>query len=130
ATTFSDSEGKFSFSELSPNLYRVVVDDEKYRRIDQAVEINPLITSATFVHLSLVPLEPPRPENPAPGSNPNTVSSVELKEIPKGAKKEFGKGVKAEEDGRADDAIDHYKKAIKLAPDYCGARNNLGSAYM
>jgi predicted Zn-dependent protease len=130
ATTFSDSEGKFSFSELAPNLYHVLIDDEKYRPIDQTVQINPMVTSPTMVRLSLVPKESGRPEAPAHGSNPNMVGSLELKQFPKPALKEFDKGIRADKDGRTDDAIDHYQKAIALAPDLYAARNNLGSAYL
>ncbi len=129
-TTFSDSEGKFSFSELSPNLYNVVVDDEKYNHVEQRVEINPLITSPAFVRISLVPKERPGSVDSSPGSNPNTVSSLQLQQIPRAALKEYGKGQKAEADSRIDDAIGHYKKAIELAPEFSAARNNLGSAYM
>jgi Tfp pilus assembly protein PilF len=129
-TTFSDSEGKFSFSELSPNMYNVVVDDDKYNRVEQRVEINPLITSPSFVRISLVPKERTATRDLSPGSNPNTVSPLQLKDPPNAALKEYKKGQKAEEDGRVDDAIDHYRKAIKVAPDFFAAKNSLGSAYM
>src|SRR5437899_3056121 len=42
-TTYSDSGGKFAFYQLSPNAYHVIVADEKYRAVDQMVEINPMI---------------------------------------------------------------------------------------
>jgi Flp pilus assembly protein TadD len=130
ATTFSDSEGKFSFSELSPNVYHLLVDDDKYRPVDQMVEVNPMVTSPTIARLSLVPKESARPENPPLGSNPHMVGSLELKQFPRPALKEFDKGIKAEKDGRIEDAISHYQKAIKVAPDLYPARNNLGSAYL
>jgi hypothetical protein len=60
ATTFSDSEGKFSFSELLANSYHVLVDDEKFRSVDQIVEINPMLTSPAMVRINLVPKDAPR----------------------------------------------------------------------
>jgi Tfp pilus assembly protein PilF len=131
ATTFTDSEGKFSFSQLLANGYHVLIDDEKYRPIDQQVEINPMISTPTFVRISLTPKEAAARNNPAPGSNPNVVNSAEYaKQIPKPALKEFGKGMKSDKDGNADDAIEHYRKAVSLAPEFYAARNNLGSDYL
>ena len=131
ATTFTDSEGKFSFSQLLANGYHVLIDDEKYRPVDQQVEINPMITSPTFVRISLTPREPSKADSPVPGSNPNMVNSVEYaKQIPKSALKEFQKGAKSDKDARIDDAIEHYQKAVSLAPEFYAARNNLGSDYL
>jgi tetratricopeptide (TPR) repeat protein len=131
ATTFTDSEGKFSFSQLLANGYRVLINDEKYRPVDQQVEINPMITSPTFVRISLTPKETAARNEAAPGSNPNLANSSEYtNQIPKPALKEFQKGAKSDKDGNTDDAIKHYRKAVSLAPEFYAARNNLGSAYL
>ena len=131
ATTFSDSEGKFSFSELSPNSYHVLVDDEKYRPADVSIEINPLLTNVNMVRVQLVPKDSLGAPRPSLGSNPNLVNSVEFsRPIAKPAIKEFKKGLESDKDGRANDAIVHYQKAVALAPELYAARNNLGSAYL
>ena len=132
ATSFTDSEGKFSFSELSPNPYHVIVEDEKYRPVDLLVEINPLFSSVNFARVTLVPRDKPATPGPAQGSNPNMAGSAEYPaaQISRPAIKEFEKGAKANKEGRLDDAIAHYKKAMSLAPAYYAARNNLGSAYL
>jgi len=130
ATTFSDSEGKFSFSELLANAYHILVDDEKYRPVDQIVEINPMLTAPTIVRLNLIPKDATKVSSWAEGSNPNMVSSVELKRFPRAAVKEFDKGRKAEKENKLDEAIGHYRSAVGLAPDLYAARNNLGSAYL
>jgi len=129
-TAFSDGSGKFSFPHLPAGIYHVRVDDEKYRPIDESVDVDPAINDPTRVRLNLVPKDNSQTESPAPGRNPNVASAVELKGFPKPALKEFEKGVKADKDGRTDEAIDHYQKAIGLAPDFYMARNNLGSAYL
>ena len=131
ATTFTDSEGKFSFSELSPNVYHLLVDDEKYRPADVSVQINPLLSSVNMARIQLIPRDGAAAPSLTPGSNPNMVNSIEFtKQIPKPALKEFNKGMNADKDGRADDAIVHYQKAVSLAPEFYAARNNLGSAYL
>jgi Flp pilus assembly protein TadD len=131
ATTYCDSEGKFFFSELSANVYHVLVDDEKYQRVEELAQINPMSTGPTFVRIILVPREAAKLGSPPPGSNPNMVNSSEFtRQVTKPAIKEFRKAVDADKDGQTDDAIAHYKKAISLAPDFYAARNNLGSAYL
>jgi tetratricopeptide (TPR) repeat protein len=131
ATTFSDSEGKFSFSELLANAYHILIDDERFRPIDQIVEINPMLTTPTMVRINLTPREGLKSIAPAPGSNPHLVNSVEFtRQIPKAAIKEFDKGTKSDKEGRIDDAIEHYQKAIRLAPQFYAAHNNLGSDYL
>ena len=131
ATTFSDSEGKFSFSDLLANAYHILIDDEKFRLVDQIVEINPMLTAPAMVRINLTPREGRAATAPAPGSNPNMVDSVEFtKQIPNAAVKEFNKGAKSEKNSRTDEAIKHYEKAVSLAPQFYAARNNLGSAYL
>ncbi len=131
ATVFSDSEGKFSFSELSPNPYHVVVNDEKYRPVDAQVEINPLSSSVNFARIILVPKDAPAKPLLSLGSNPNMAGSAEYsQEIGRPAIKEFEKGVKSNKDGEIDEAIGHYIKAVRLSPTFYAARNNLGSAYL
>ena len=130
ATTFCDSEGKFSFSELLANAYHVLINDEKYNPVDQLVEINPMLTAPTMVRINLIPKDNNKVSEPSSGSNPNMVSSVELKQFPKAALKEFDKGRKSEKEGKIDEAIEHYKRAIEVAPSLYSARNNLGSAYL
>lgn len=130
ATAFSDGAGKFYFSRLPAGVYHVLVDDEMYRPIDESVEVDPAIADPTLARLTLVPKDNTQPESPARGKNPNMAGTAELKRFPKPALKEFEKGVKADKDGKTDEAIDHYQKAIKLAPDLYMARNNLGSDYL
>lgn len=130
ATTFSDSEGKFSFSDLLANAYHVLIDDDQFRPVDQIVEINPMLTAPTMVRVNLVPKDVPKAHQASSGGNPNLVSPAELGQFPKSALKEFEKGRKAEKAAKPDEAIEHYLKAIELAPHLYSARNNLGSLYL
>ena len=50
--------------------------------------------------------------------------------FPKEAKKQYDKGTKAQQGGKPDEAIEHYAKAIAIAPEMYPARNNLASLYM
>ena len=130
ATTYSDSEGKFSFSELSANAYHIIIEDESYRLVDQIADINPMLTSPTLVRVTLDPRDLPGGRGSRQPNN-NLVNSVEFTtKIPKPAFKAFKKALKADKESRTNDAISDYEKAVKLAPNFYAARNNLGSAYL
>ena len=74
------------------------------------------------------------PSNPSArpsGSNPYLVDPADYnKRFPKKALKEYERGIDAERKGNHDDAIAHYQSALKIAPEYYPAHNNLGSIYL
>ena len=131
--TFSDAEGKFSFDDLPANLYHIVVRQEGYRDIEMAVPINPAVQHIAYVHLELIPEQKPgQPAQPTiTGSNPSMVDEAALADkYPKEAKKQYEKGTKAQREGKNSEAIEHYEKALAVAPGMYFARNNLGSLYL
>jgi len=134
ASSYSDDEGKFSFSGLNSNPYHVVIRDERFVPVDQLVVLDTSISFTSFVQIGLNLREDKKQDPLADrqkGSSSNTVAAAEYqKHVPKQAKKEFDKGVKADANGERDDAIRHYLKALEIAPDYYPAHNNLGSEYL
>jgi len=85
--------------------------------------------------LILQPRETARPADPAAtrtgGNNPNLIDLGDYnKRFPKKAVKEYEKGLDAERQGRREEALAHYQSALKMAPDYYPAHNNLGSDYL
>ncbi len=131
--TYSDAEGKFSFDDLPANLYHLVVRQEGYRTIEMAVPINPAVQHIAYVHLELIPEDKPGSpmQSTLRGSNPSLVDEATLADkYPKEAKKQYERGLKAQHQGKRREAIDHYEKALALAPGMYFARNNLGSLYL
>lgn len=127
ASVYTDPEGRFSFSNLMTNPYRVVIRDERYMPVTVDVFVRPDFMSINVVQLMLVPRE----SKPTTSSGPYVVSSADLAgHYPKNAVKEFERGAKKESEGKADEAIEHYLKAIKEAPNLAVAHNNLGSLYV
>jgi len=59
-----------------------------------------------------------------------TNSGEYTKQVPKAARKEYDKGVAADQEGKTEEAIKHYESAIAAAPDFYAAQNNLGTDYM
>jgi tetratricopeptide (TPR) repeat protein len=130
---FSDSEGKFSFDDLPGNLYHIVVRQEGYRPVEMAVAINPSVQHLVYVQIELIPED--KKEQPTQstlkGSNSAMVDEATLADkYPKEARKQYEKGTKAQREGKPEQAIEHYEKALAIAPGMYFARNNLASLYL
>ncbi|PYY13128.1 MAG: hypothetical protein DMG60_22555 [Acidobacteria bacterium] len=132
--TYADSEGKFGFYDLAPNAYEITLTVEGYEPAMQIVRIDPLLSPTQFVELVLNPVsfrEHRVPDRGLKGSNPYLVNSSDLlAKFPKAARKTFEEGVKCDREGRRDDAIKLYIRALEKAPGFYPARNNLGSDYL
>lgn len=133
-TVYSDSQGRFMFSYLPANTYHVLVNSDDFLPVHELVKLNPAVDHRVLVHIMLTPKENPLPDNSratASGANPHLVDvAVYTNRFPKPVKKEYEQGLKAEKKGKIDEAIQHYRKTITLAPEHYPARNNLGSAYV
>lgn len=129
-STYTDEQGKFGFYALPENLYFVDIDDEHYQPVHERAELSPVGLTAV-VRVTLIPREGVKDEKPASqlsGSNPNVMDVREYaKRFPKNAFKEFQKGVKSDGEGKKQEAIRHYQKALQIAPAFYPALNNLGS---
>jgi Tfp pilus assembly protein PilF len=132
-SVYADAEGYFSFASLEPNSYHIAIEDEGYYPADILAVVNPE-TPNTMVQIILRAREEPKNDPMgarASGSNPNLVNPADYnKRFPKKAVKEFERGVNAEHKGERDEAIAHYEGALKIAPDYYPAHNNLGGLYL
>jgi len=133
-SAYTDAEGRFSFSSLVGNPYHIVVNDETYYPVDQLVNLRPEAPNA-IIDITLRPREPQKKDDPlgarASGANPFLVDPAEYnKNFPKKAVKEYQRGLDAEHKGKRDEAIAYYLDALKIAPDYYPAHNNLGALYL
>jgi tetratricopeptide (TPR) repeat protein len=134
-SAYTDSSGTFGFHSLYPNPYTVVVNDDNYEEVRRQVVIDPtMMAPAVFVDIILVPKKKEKPDAVVPeSSNGANKDMIDVREyadrFPKRAVKEFDKGLSADAEGKRDDAIRHYQKAIEIAPDFYLAHNNLGSDY-
>jgi Flp pilus assembly protein TadD len=131
--TYCDFEGRFGFNDLLPNSYYVVIEAEGYQPVRQQVVINPRFIQTNVVHVVLRRSEEKPRESPdgLPGSNGNLVDVSDFaKKYPPSVLKEFEAGRKAEERRDSTSAAGHFQEALRLAPDFYPARNNLGTLYM
>ena len=133
-SAYCDDQGRFGFYSLVANQYRVSVDDDAYEPFSETTEVNPATSTMNFVQITLVPRSTAK-KDPLPGrvegSNPYLIDPAEYyRKFPKKTLKEFEKGVDADHQGKADDAIQHYEKALSYSPDFYPAHNHLGLAYL
>lgn len=134
ASAYSDDEGKFGFYGLGSNPYHIVIHDERFVPVDQTVILDTSISTMSVAQINLNLREPAK-KDPGPqresGSNPYLIDPAEYtRHFPKNAIKQFAKGVEADKNRKRDEAIRHYEKALRLAPDFYPAHNNLGSDYL
>lgn len=130
---WTDNEGRYAFLQLTPNIYHVMVNDERYQPYRENVAVNPIFTRTNVLNLVLVPRSAAKPDAPQPqvaGGNPYVIDKSYEKQFPKKVLKQFKAGVKEQEKGKLENAIKHFQEAIALAPDFYPAHNNLGSAYV
>jgi len=133
-SVYTDAEGRFAFPSLEGETYHVVINDEAYYPVDELVGLRPEAPYAA-VQVTLRPRADKKKDDPigarALGSNPYLVDPADYnKRFPKKAVKEYERGVGAEHKGKSEEAIAHYQDALKIAPDYYPAHNNLGSLYL
>lgn len=134
-SVYTDNEGRFGFSNLEANGYRIVINDEEYYPVEERADVNPDVMPSTRVLINLRAREEKKRDDrmsPRPsGSNPYLVDPTDYnKRFPKKALKEYERGISAERKGNHDEAIAHYQSALKIAPEYYPAHNNLGSIYL
>ena len=132
--TYTDGEGKFSFVDVPANLYRIVINQEGYRAVDIGVSLNSSVQHTVYVPpIELIPEDKmgKTGQPTIPGANPTMVDESALANtFPKEATKQYEKAAKAEHEGKHEEAIDHYEKALAIAPAMYTARNNLASLYI
>jgi len=134
-SVYSDGQGRFGFYSLYANQYRVSISDEAYQPVSENITVYPDVDPMNFVQFVLIPREDKKKPDPlqrrVAGSNPYLVDPAEYyRRFPKKTVKEFEKGVNAEKQDKAEEAIEHYRKALGYSPGFYPAHNNLGSAFL
>jgi tetratricopeptide (TPR) repeat protein len=111
-----------------------LINDDAYEPVAENVEVNPQSSPLNFVQVTLVPRSGAKKDSlpgRVAGSNPYLVDPAEYyRQFPKKAVKEFEKGLDADHRGKADEAIEHYEKALSYSSNFYPAHNNLGSLYL
>ncbi len=128
AQTQTDSQGKFTFTQIPQERYIVKARHPGYREASERVDIS--LSPNAYVMMDLQPL--PQREPPAvPQEGPGGFISVHLLAAPENAQNELEKGQKLLMDSKdSRGSIFHFLKAIELYPSYAQAYLFLGMAHM
>ena len=133
-SVYTDDEGRFGFSNLYANGYRIVINDEDYYPVDERADVIPDVMPYTRVMITLRPREEKQSDPVGARASGGSLYLVDPadynKHFPKKALKEYKHGVDADRKGQHDEAMAHYLNALKISPDYYPAHNNLGSLYL
>ncbi|MGO9542669.1 MAG: tetratricopeptide repeat protein [Terriglobales bacterium] len=133
-SAYADNQGRFGFYQLESNPYHIIVNDDDYYPVDELANLNLIESQFAMAQIYLRPREKKTADplgKQTAGSNPYIVDPGDYNQrFPKKAVKEYEKGLESEKKDEKDKAIAHYEAALKIAPDYYPAHNNLGTLYM
>jgi tetratricopeptide (TPR) repeat protein len=121
---YTDYQGQFEFKSVTVGNYQLEVeaDWQRFEVATQRVQVLEDMPSVVTITLK----EKASKDTNAPGGR--TVSVGELdKNVPKEARKEFERALKAAADDKTGEAITHLQKAVALYPDFMMAHNDLGA---
>lgn len=124
--TQTDSQGKFDFPQLEPDIYKVVVHSPGYIDLEEEENLN--MMPMAYVSFTLKP--DPNYKNPFVNTAPGGVISAESLQAPEGARKDLESGKALLEKGSDfPKSIEYFKKAVKAYPKYSEAYLMMGLAY-
>ena len=121
----TDRLGKFRITNLSPVQYQIIIRHPGYQEISR--EVNLVMQASEYLQLQLVE---DRPRNtPTKAALVGVINA----NVPPEARKEYEQGESLSQAGdskKMTEAINHFEKAIALAPDYVEAKLKLGTVCM
>jgi tetratricopeptide (TPR) repeat protein len=126
-TLYSNQNGEFRFTDLREGRYDIQVDVDPELFLPVSKEV--WIRRGTQITLTIY-LES-RQAGIAKAIHTSTVSAGEFDlTVPAGAKKEHELAAKLIRKSQIHEAIEHLKLAVRIAPGYLTARNDLGVQYL
>jgi tetratricopeptide (TPR) repeat protein len=128
SSTYTDSIGNFEFRGLPIGAYYVVVRLDGYDEVRQLVDMTALGRNGATVTIQLTNRITLGDSKAGDGDDVVDITDLQ-RNYPKKAVQEYQKAVEENQKGNTARAIQHMEEAIKLAPDFYQAHNNLGVFY-
>jgi tetratricopeptide (TPR) repeat protein len=134
ATSYSDAGNNFEFRNLLPGSYFIHIAYAGFEEVKEPIEVRNFLGSRTMSVSILMNRVAGlwRRDDPdgLPTDDPDVVDVSEMqRNYPKRAIEEYQKAVEDSRKGDDEKAIKRLLDAIKLAPDFYHAHNNLGLLY-
>jgi len=135
-TVLADGNGNFMFRSLQAGSYTVVVDGgDFFEPVRESIYIDPPVVDPR-TNTAIGPLSRPytvqiylRPKQEGAQMKPG-VLNASLAAVPKPAVELYEKGLASAQHGETDKAIDEFKRAVALYPNFGLALNELGVQYL
>ena len=126
--TFTDTLGRFEFSDVAPDTYQIVVETPGYERVRQTLKFHGVAGTGSLRivvnRLRFLVRRYPRPS----GDYVIDVSEF-LENFPDEAIDHYRKGLKARKKGKSQSAIHHLEETVRLAPNFFAGHLDLGVLY-
>jgi tetratricopeptide (TPR) repeat protein len=127
AMTYADSAGNFSFENVAPGNYNIHVEVPGYEQVDQHVDVYSFGLQSNTIIL-LAPKSEIADQQDDRNSGVIHVSQFP-NQYPKKAIDAYKKGMQSRSKGNNADAIKYLEEAVRLAPTFYEAHNELGITY-
>jgi tetratricopeptide (TPR) repeat protein len=124
ASTFTDSAGYFAFRNVRPGAYIIHVEIQGYEEVNHSLD---LFDRTWGGNINILMTR--RPRVIQRGASPTIDVSEFHEKYPRKALEAFKKGVENRKAGKKDEALKNFENAIKVAPNFYEAHNELGIAY-
>ena len=124
ANLYSDNQGQFEITGLTPGDYTLEVEGDRLVYDVSTVRVEVRRGMPTILTVTLKEKSSDHASKPV-----GSVASVsELSaDVPSKARAEFERASKAAKDGKTEEAITHLRRAIDLYPNFMMAHNDLGA---
>jgi tetratricopeptide (TPR) repeat protein len=129
---YTGTEGEFVFQGLPSGEYWVIVEAEGFESVRQPVMLDEHVNPKMQANVVLEPAKSPKPLSPVLSGNASSYTmnarNIQAPVNPQ-VLREYDRGRTQEGKGNLSAAAHHYRKVLRLEPDYYPALNNLGALY-
>jgi len=130
-TTYTDSAGGFEFRNLAPGSYYISITLEGYEAVRQQVEVmNSFGNASVTIFLNKPAVDTRSRSTGLDAEDRDVIDISQMKEnLPKKAVQDYEKALDEKKKGKIESAIKLLQEAIRVAPNFYHAHNNLGLLY-
>src|SRR5438105_5793119 len=130
-TVYTDSAGSFEFRNLAPGSYYVSVTVDGYEPVRQQVEVfNNFGTANVTIFVNRATGDSRSRLSGLDAEDRDVIDISQMKEnLPKKAVQDYEKAIEEKKRGKLENAVKLLESAVRLAPNFYHAHNNLGSLY-
>lgn len=132
STGYSDGVGNFEFRNLQPGTYWISINLEGFEEVRQQVEVysqlGRIANISIFLNKKIQIVQ--KDVSGFLGDDPDVIDVTQMNQrYPKKAVQEYEKAIEENRKGESSKAMKRLEEALRIAPDFYHAHNNLGVIY-